>query len=152
MNWLKELENNTSIQNTLASFLEQYGISCFADALLFYMQDHEEYVCRNKTSISRIKIGDILYIKVAKHYIYIYTQDNVYEKYGSLSNELKFFASYRFIQCNQSCIVSLRKIRTIQSNHIILSNSHKLRMGRSYAPNVLASYTFYTAPVEDTHQ
>lgn len=144
MNWLHELEKNNQLQNTLISFLMQYGLSGLEDALLLYVQEQEEYICKNKISTSKIKIHDILYLKIEMHHIYIHTENNVYEKYGTLNNELKILSSHNFIRCSQSCIVSLSKIKTIQGNNIILINNKKLHMSRNYAPKVIAAFTLNT--------
>ena len=40
-------------------------------------------------------------------------------KYGTLANELKVLSMYGFMKCNQSCLVSLDKIKTIRRNEVI---------------------------------
>ena len=47
-------------------------------------------------------------------------------KYGTLANELKVLSMYGFMKCNQSCLVSLDKIKTIRRNEVILINNIRL--------------------------
>lgn len=86
-------------------------------------------------------INDIYYLEIHKHNITFYTNYGTYKKYGSLNNELKFLSPYNFIKCNQSCIVSLQKIRTISADKIILINDAKIHMSRNYAPKVILAFS-----------
>lgn len=87
--------------------------------------------------MSKISIGDIYYLEIREHDISVYTHHGIYHKYGTLNKELEFLAPYGFLKCNQSCIVSLSKIRTTGHGTIILVNGSKLHMGRNYATKVL---------------
>lgn len=65
-------------------------------------------------------------MEIQEHQITIYTQNGIYQKYGSLNNELQSLSPYGFMKCAQNRIVSLRKIRTIcyiLIKIVILSNS-----------------------------
>lgn len=105
-----------------------------------YADRHQEYLCKTKTSISKINIGDIYYLEIRAHNISVHTQHGVYHKYGTLNNELKMLAPYGFLKCNQSCIVSLNKIKTTDHDNIILVNGSKIHMSRNYAPKVLLEF------------
>lgn len=102
-----------------------------------YTDMHQEYLCRTKSSVSKISIGDIYYLEIREHDISVHTHYGVYHKYGTLNKELEFLAPYGFLKCNQSCIVSLNKIRTTAHDDIILVNGTKLHMSRNYAAKVL---------------
>jgi DNA-binding LytR/AlgR family response regulator len=140
MNELQEFIFDKKTQVNLISFLKQYGIHGLEQALKAYINCQQEYICKNKTSISKINIYDIYYLEIQKHNITIYTTNGTYKKYGSLNNELKFLSHYNFIKCNQSCIVSLKKIKTICNNYIILTNNTKIHMSRNYASKVILSF------------
>lgn len=134
MKELLESVLNENQQLYLRNFLDQYGVSSLEEALQFYIDLQQDYICKTKISISKIKIYDIYYLKIQKHNITIYTGHDVYYKYGTLNNELKQLSTYNFIKCNQSCIVSIGKIKTIKNNEIILINNTKLHMSRNCAP------------------
>lgn len=127
----------------VSNFIKQYGISGLEKALNFYIDMQQEYICKTKTSLSKIKINDIYYIKIKQHNISIYTEHDSYYKYGSLKNELKTLSAYSFIKCNQSCIVSIRKIKTIRYNEIILINNIKLHMSRNCVPKILGAFSVH---------
>lgn len=109
MNWIHELSQNKSLQNTLTIFLNQHGISGLENALRLYSMLQQDYVCKTKTSIPKFKIADIYYLEIRTHTITAYTQHDTYQKYGSLTEEQKRLSPYDFIKCNQGCIVFLKK-------------------------------------------
>lgn len=137
MNWNQEITNDKSLQADLNSFCNSYGISGLKQAMRLYADMQQKYICRTKSSMSKISIGDIYYLEIREHDISVHTQHGIYHKYGTLNKELEFLAPYGFLKCNQSCIVSLSKIRTTIHDDIILINGSKLHMSRNYAAKVL---------------
>lgn len=133
---------DNEFKNNLDDFLEQYGILGLKQALQLYRDTQQEYICKTRSSISKIRIFDIYYMEIHEHQITIYSQDGIFHKYGTLNSELKLLSSYGFIKCTQNCIVSLRKIRTICYNDIILTNNMKIHMSRKYAPIVIMAFSF----------
>ncbi len=134
-----QLDNKT--QNNLSDFLEQYGSSGLKQALQLYIDSQQEYICRTRTSISKIYISDIYYMEIREHQITIYTQHGTYHKYGTLNNELKSLSPYGFIKCTQNRIVSLDKIRSICLNDIILINGAKIHMSKKYAIFIISEFS-----------
>lgn len=140
MDWIQELAQSEDLQSTLTVFLNQYGTSGLESAMRLYSSMHREYFCRTKASVTRIKITDMYYLKIKSHSITVYTEHDVYHKYGSLTTEQKLLAPYGFIKCSQSCLVSLDKIQSIRNNTITLINLTQLHMSQRYAPKVLAAF------------
>lgn len=141
MNWIQEFSTNKNLYDNLSSFLDQYGISGLEKALHLYRSTHQTYICKNRLSVSRINIYDIYYLKISRHDISIHTEQGIYHKYGTLGNELEALAPYGFINCSQSCIVSLNKIRDIQHQDIILINDEILHMSRNYINRVIIAFS-----------
>lgn len=141
MNWKQEFSKNKVLQSNLNSFLNQYGIGGLEKALEIYSDINQEYICKTKKSVSKLKIGDILYLDISKHIITIHTTYGTYKKYGSLNRELELLGQYKFVRCSQSCIVSLDKIQTVQNNDIILINDERLHISRNYVPKVLVAFS-----------
>ena len=131
---------NPTIYNKLLTFLDQYGENGLLDALNIYTESHQKYICKTKTSITKLNIYDIYYITIHGHNIKVHTEQNVYRKYGSLSQELKILADHGFIKCSQSCIVSLNKIKQIVRDDIILLDGTKLHISKNYITSVLIAY------------
>ena len=140
VNWIQELNQTKLLQDALTVFLDQYGFSGLEQALTLYSNMQSEYICKTKTTISKIKICDIYYLQIKAHTITIYTRYGYYKKYGSLTEEQRLLSPYGFMKCNQSCIVSLEKIMSIHHNSITLINNVQLHMSQHYAPNILMEF------------
>lgn len=141
MTYSNESQIDTELQDIISTFLTQYGTSGLKHALQLYRDTQEEYICRTRTSISKIHISDIYYIEIQEHQITIYTQHGTYHKYGTLNNELKSLSSYGFTKCAQNRIVSLWKIRSICFNDIILINGTKIHMSKKYAIPIISKFS-----------
>lgn len=137
---MKKTSKHSTFQNSIISFLQQYGQSGLEQAMQRYIQSQHIYVVQNKFSASKIYIDDIYYLTIEKHLISIHTADHIYQKYGTLKNELQFLAPHNFMKCNQSCIVSLEKIHNIQINNIILIDNRKLHLSRKFASKVISRF------------
>lgn len=153
---LQELSNNQRLQNVVAAFIKQYGIPGIEQALRFYSDLHQEYVCKTKNSISKFNICDILYLEIHGHNISVHTNHGIYQKYGTLKKELEFLSSYGFVKCSQNCIVSTPKIRTIRKNDIILIDGTKIHLSHNYTSAVIINCyqnkLFSCESVISTHQ
>ena len=141
MTYFNNPQIDTELNITISNFLDQYGSSGLNQALQLYEDTQQEYICRTRTSISKIHISDIYYMEIREHQITIYTQHGTYHKYGTLNNELKSLSPYGFIKCAQNCIVSLNKIRTINCTNIILINGTKVHMSKRYALITITTFS-----------
>ncbi|MCI9127634.1 MAG: LytTR family transcriptional regulator [Eubacterium sp.] len=141
MTWSNESQIDTELNDTISYFLEQYGASGLKQALQLYKDTQQEYICRTRTSISKLYISDIYYMEIREHQITIYTQHGTYHKYGTLNTELKSLSPYGFIKCAQNRIVSLNKIRTINYTDITLINGTKIHMSKRYALATITAFS-----------
>lgn len=141
MTYLSKTLIDTELNETISNFLVQYGTSGLKQALQLYKSTQQEYICRTRTSISKLHISDIYYMEIREHQITIYTHHGTYHKYGTLNNELKLLSSYGFIKCAQNRIVSLNKIRTVNYTDITLINGTKIHMSKRYALNTITAFS-----------
>lgn len=141
MNWIQELTQRESLQHTISTFLDQYGLSGLENALNHYSAMQSEYICKMESGITKIKIADIHYLEIRVHTITIHAQDGIYQKYGSLTDEQNRLSPYGFIKCSQSCLVSVRMIKSINGNTLTLKNGIQLHLSQRYAPKVLAAFS-----------
>lgn len=141
MNELNKNQIDKKLEDNLSNFLEQYGTVGLKKALQLYIDTQQKYICKTRTSVSKINIRDIYYMEIHEHQITIYTQYDIYHKYGTLNNELKLLSPYGFIKCAQNRIVSLTKIRTICYSDIILTNGTKIHMRKKYAITLITAFT-----------
>lgn len=109
MTCLNRFQIDSELKDTISNFLKQYGISGLKQALQLYRDTQQEYICKTRTSISKINISDIYYMEIQEHQITIYTEHDIFHKYGTLNNELKILSPYGFIKCAQNRIVSIKK-------------------------------------------
>lgn len=140
MNWIKIFSSDKNLQDTLFSFLDEYGTSGLTKALQIYRDMHQGYLCKTKQYIQRINIYDIYYLEIQKHNITIHTEQGIYTKYGTLAKELALLSSYGFVKCAQNCIVSLNKVNSIHHNSITLINNTQIHMSRSYTSKVILAF------------
>lgn len=144
MNWMLEISKDKDFQNNLYSFLDKYGMSELGNALQYYQDMNQEYICKTRAATTKIKISDIYYLKICRHSITVYTTDGEYNKYGTLKDELKKLAPYGFIRCSQSHIVSIKKIKRIVQDNVILENGQPIHMSRNYANMVIMNFHSFT--------
>lgn len=141
MDWLQEITKDITLNQTLSKFLTEYGLYGLSHALQLYTDMQQEYICRTKEKISKVKINEINYLEISGHNITVYTNQDIYQKYGSLSEEYKTLSNYGFIKCNQSTLVSLYKIRTIEQDTVILTDNTHLHLSRNCAPKVIMEFS-----------
>ena len=128
----------------MINFLNQIGLSGLEEVLQSFENTQQYYFCNTLSSCSKIKIKDLYYLKITGHKIHAYTATEIFEKYGTLNNELKFLSMYGFIKCHQSYIVSLEKIKTIDNNKIFLINGDMLPLSKNNAPKVRVAFHNYS--------
>lgn len=131
---------NKPLQSDILTFIATYGESALQEAMQQYIDGQQEYICKTKSYTSIIKVRDIYYLEIKEHNITVHTNHGTYRKYGTLNQELSILSPYGFIKCNQSCIVSLSKIKTIQNNDVILIDNTLLHISRLYTPKLLAAF------------
>lgn len=140
MDWFQEFTNNKALQDELINFLDTYDVTGLRSALQQYAAQQQTYLCKHKGSISRISINDIYYLQISGHNITIFTAQGIYQKYGSLRQEMEKLAPYGFIQCSQSCIVAKCRITNVRENEIILEDDTRLHISRNFVRKVVMEY------------
>ncbi len=143
MEWLQIISDSKSVYYKLINFLNQYGLSGLEQALQSFEDAQQYYFCNTRSSCSKIKIKDIYYFKITGHEIKVYTTSDIFEKYGTLNNELKALSSYGFVKCHQSYVVSLDKVKSILHNKVVLTNGRILPLSRYYAPKIIVAFHNY---------
>ena len=74
MNWSKKIQIDDKLDEALSDFLNLYGTSGLENALQLYRNTHQEYICKTRTSVSKMSVWDIYYMEIQEHQITIYTQ------------------------------------------------------------------------------
>lgn len=141
MDWLQEITKDQTLHQSFSNFLNVYGISGLSQALQLYININQEYQCKTKEEISKVKISEINYLQINGHNISVHTDQGIYQKYGSLSREYKNLSPYGFIKCNQSTLVSIHKIRTIRQDKVILVDNTVLHLSRNYTSKLIMKFS-----------
>ncbi len=128
------------IQNKVHKIVNQYGVSGLEQALDYFIEMNQMYTICTRELITKIRVSDIYYLETRGHHIKIYTETEIYRKYGTLNKELETLSRFNFLKCNQSYVVSLTKIKSIYHHEIILINNQKIPMSRKYATQVILAF------------
>lgn len=142
MDLIKEINKNM-IKKEVRTFLDIYGYDGLKQAMDFYSDMQQLYVCKTKTATFKIHICEINYLKISGHLITIHTANGCYHKYGSLKTELDNLSQYGFVRCTQSHLVPLTKIRSISYDSITLLDATKLPLSKRYTSQVLLSFKVF---------
>lgn len=90
-----------------------------------------------KGRVIQLSYTDILYVEGLKNYVVIYTIDNKYITYLSLREIENALPPSKFIRIHKSYIVNIDKIKSIDGNIVLLSNSIELPIGISFKDGFL---------------
>ncbi|WP_259068125.1 LytR/AlgR family response regulator transcription factor [Mucilaginibacter sp. X4EP1] len=90
-----------------------------------------------KGRMIQLSYADILYVEGLKNYVVIYTVDNKYITYLSLKEIENSIPSNKFIRIHKSYIVNIDRIKSIDGNIVLLSNSIELPIGISFKDSFL---------------
>jgi DNA-binding LytR/AlgR family response regulator len=90
-----------------------------------------------KGKMIQLSYADILYIEGLKNYVVIYTADSKHITYLSLREIEVAIPASKFIRIHKSYIVNVDKIKSIDGNIILLSNTIELPIGISFKDSFL---------------
>lgn len=90
-----------------------------------------------KGRMIQLSYADILYVEGLKNYVVIYTVDNKYITYLSLKEIENSIPTNKFIRIHKSYIVNIDRIKSIDGNIVLLSNSIELPIGISFKDGFL---------------
>jgi DNA-binding LytR/AlgR family response regulator len=94
----------------------------------FYVKINQRY--------EKVNLDEILYIESMLNYINIITENAKFTVYSSLKNAEAILPKDRFVRIHKSYIVSIAKINTILTQHIII-NEHQLPVSRGNRNNII---------------
>ena len=95
----------------------------------------------NKTSVS-IRQASILYLEKLQQKTRIITTQKHYETYETLTS-IENRLETSFLRVNQSIIVNIQQIASLEQNTIFLSTGESFKIGRSYIKKVKEAYANY---------
>jgi len=85
-----------------------------------------------KGRMIQLSYSDIVYIEGLKNYVVIYTVDGKFVTYLSMREIEKSIPVSRFVRIHKSFIVNVDRIKSIDGNNVILSQTLELPIGISF--------------------
>jgi two-component system LytT family response regulator len=73
---------------------------------------------------TKINMDEIIYIKAAGNYVTIVTTGNKITTYDTMSRIQELLPCDKFIRVHKSYIIAVRKIRSVNSNEIVMNTNH----------------------------
>ncbi len=90
-----------------------------------------------------IKAGEIIYIEVKDHWLFIHTKDNIYKLLGTLKEMEEQLEDYNFVSCYRSYLINLKYVTRMGSEFVILDNEIELKISRSKKKEVQSAFVDY---------
>lgn len=88
---------------------------------LAYEKKEEPMVSiKTKGRTVRIQIRELLYVESSRHDLLFHAKDGVLRTYGKLSNIEEILTEHHFYRCNQSYLVNLRYVDTVESGFVLI--------------------------------
>ena len=89
-----------------------------------------------------VRIAELLYVEVFRHYLHYHTADAVYEARGSMKEAEQQLKQYHFARCSQSYLVNLAHVEAIRGNDVICQ-SQQLPISRNKKAEFIEQFTRY---------
>lgn len=102
------------------------------DTIAEFYSKNRNIAISSKDGITYIDSKDIVYIEMFDHLADVKTSDGRIIKWHSSLNRIIKQLPKNFLRCNKSCIINLDKITKISGSYVIIEDTVKLSIGRSY--------------------
>ncbi|MGM0213764.1 LytR/AlgR family response regulator transcription factor [Enterococcus sp. AZ109] len=103
---------------------------------------HETITIKTNSGIRKILLEDLIYVECEGHYLYFYTNDQVYSLLGSMKNTETELKDKHFFRCNNCYLVNLKHVRAIDGNTAHVGR-FDLRISRPRKKDFLTALTNY---------
>jgi len=93
--------------------------------------------------IRNIRASEIIFIEVRNHWLFFITKEDEYKMLGSLRDMNDKLKPYHFIMCNKSYLINLKHVVKMNSESVLMSGGHDLKMSRARKKEVQAAFIAY---------
>ncbi len=93
------------------------------------------FLRENKKNV-QVAIDDILYLEASGNYVKVITGSGTITVRETIAEMLDILSAGEFLQVHKSFVVSVRHIKSIQGNRILLEQDHSIPIGKVYKMNV----------------
>ena len=115
----------------------------FQRALRHVVRERKELIAMNTTKgIVHMDVAEIIYVEAMAHYLIFHTASRDLEVRGSMKEQERTLARYRFSRAHKSFLVNLRHIDTVRSGEVIVEG-RPIPLGRAYRDSLMSDYMQY---------
>lgn len=95
-------------------------------------------------SLTKIRIGDILFTDYSNHYIYIHMNKKTVRCYKSFDEFSPILLKYpQFLNCYRNCLVNMDKVSTIDGRDFVMENGEKIPIYKKKFVELKEQYADY---------
>lgn len=102
--------------------------------------DEGHLLIKEKGGLLKIPYNKIIFIKAAKDYVKIITDDQQYLGSFTMKSLEDILPRDKFVRVHKSFIVALERVKMIKADVIILGENHRLPLSINYKENLLALF------------
>lgn len=102
----------------------------------------ESYTLKTNAGIRKIFLDDLFFVESEGHYLHFHSGTGVYTILESLKNIEAELKDKNFFRCNNSYLVNLKYVRSIEGN-IVHVEKHDLTVSRPRKKDFMAALTNY---------
>ena len=100
------------------------------------------YSFQNGSKTTQIPYAEIIFFSSYKHYVEIHTLHSTYQQLINLKSLVPILPQ-QFVQCHRTTIINLMHIRSLTNTELIMTNSRKLPVSRTFLPTVQSKFIEY---------
>ncbi|MEO1769894.1 LytR/AlgR family response regulator transcription factor [Candidatus Enterococcus ferrettii] len=97
---------------------------------------------KTNSGIRKILLEDLIYVECEGHYLYFYTNDQVYSFLGSMKNIESELKPKHFFRCNNCYLVNLKHVKAVDGSTVHVGR-FDLRISRPRKKDFMAALTNY---------
>lgn len=101
------------------------------------------FVCKMSNETKLIDIKDIFYFEIFRRQVTVYYNDTNFTFYSTLDQVLHDLNDQNFIRCHRSFIINLKKITSLNTQYVTLTNGKEIDIGRSYKKQITHAFDEY---------
>lgn len=100
-------------------------------------------VIPTKAKTSHISIGSILYAETYKGHVLLYTENDAIESFASMKETEEALKDHPFVRCHTAFLVSLREIRSITQQDVLLRSGQAIPLSKHRRKAVKEALTVF---------
>lgn len=104
--------------------------------------NREKLILNLKSEMVGVKIKEISYIEIVKHYLWYHVRDRVYEVRGTIGEVETQLQPFGFARCNNCYLVNLRYVTSLCGSSVVLGET-KLPISRPRKKKFLDALTAF---------